>query len=264
MYEYSPEYPLSEAQILESLPDFSDDSDTPLFSNFKFDEEKQRTTNDDQVSLLNKGFWEIANKGIVFYQKVEEEKLPSCLEPTNETYQKDKALPQQMSDLNLDLDQKSWSTAPKIKRRGKRSQKFSRWGREEDKYLFGRIYYLERQNLLTLEELLALEANESTVYQTIVSHLASIANWRGLLHHMILRIKKLCNQNEFSVREEKLFRKILKEQISLNKIDYSKIHYEFPGKSFEYIVNCSYKAGKFPKSSKESSYSEKFDFLDTL
>ena len=104
-----------------------------------------------------------------------------------------------------------------------------RWSRTEDKELFKQIRTLEAQGVLSLDEILALDAYKQAAKHTGVRILAELFGWKGLMRHLVNRVKSLCNK-DFSVREIKRLKKIVKS-FKYRDLDYDDICYEFPGQT---------------------------------
>ena len=113
---------------------------------------------------------------------------------------------------------------PKIRRR---------WGKKEDRILFKVIYQLEKQGILTLEELVDLDPVDAQ-YHIIVRHLHEEFGWKSLFRDLIRRIKTRIS-DYFSHRDIKLMKRIIKKEYQYQNLDYEKIFYEFPGRSFQRV-----------------------------
>lgn len=118
---------------------------------------------------------------------------------------------------------------------GKRPTKFTRWKREDDKILFSQIQRLEGVGVISLEYINDLQYITPNFFASNIRLLADLSGWRGTLYQMIKRVQFLCSISEFTAREWKLFKRLLRLQIDSDKINLKKLHCEFPGKSFEYI-----------------------------
>lgn len=110
-----------------------------------------------------------------------------------------------------------------------------RWRREDDKRLFSVIRSLEREGHLTLEELTHMNPATEACGHKGVSMLAKIFEWKSLKKHLVIRIQSLVKR-DFSVRETKNLKRILKKEYNYENLNYEKIIYEFPGKSFARLI----------------------------
>lgn len=117
--------------------------------------------------------------------------------------------------------------------RSQKNKSGKRWSREEDILLFKQIRTLEAQGVLTLDEILSMDAYKQASKSTGVRILAELFGWKGLMRHLVLRVKSLCNK-DFSIREIKRLKKIVKSYKYQN-LDYTQISYEFPGQTEQKI-----------------------------
>jgi hypothetical protein len=124
--------------------------------------------------------------------------------------------------------------------------KLTRWGRDKDKVLFQLIHDMEKQNLLTLEGLANIDLNEAYNNEEALL-LAHKFGWKTIVKNLIIRIKSLINR-DFSIREMKNLKRIIKKEYKYKKLDFEKIIYDFPGKTMQRlqevcdeIVDCKSK-----------------------
>ncbi|CAI2358748.1 unnamed protein product [Moneuplotes crassus] len=109
-----------------------------------------------------------------------------------------------------------------------------RWGKNEDKLLFHKIHELEKQGVLSLDEIINLPSREIK-NDPSVRHLCSVFHWLALPRDLVKRIKKRVS-DYFSHREIKLMKRIIKNQYKYQNLDYEKILYEFPGKTLARVT----------------------------
>ena len=69
------------------------------------------------------------------------------------------------------------------------------------------------------------------VLQKILTEAHQQTNFRGDKISLFKRIKKLSWKQKFSVRENKLFTKLIQLQLKSDKLDFNQIEYFFPGKN---------------------------------
>lgn len=117
--------------------------------------------------------------------------------------------------------------------------KNSRWGRIEDKILFKLLRELETQRVTTFSEVLEISEPIHPDQEKMLTMLATKVQWKGSLINLVNRVKTLFKFNEFSVRELKLLKRLVKKQYKAKEINYEKLLEEFPGKSLESIINTS-------------------------
>ncbi|CAI2368624.1 unnamed protein product [Moneuplotes crassus] len=106
----------------------------------------------------------------------------------------------------------------------------SRWGREKDKILFQEIRLLERTDKLSIPDILALKTQEDCLKDDDFMNLRNRVGWNAAPKKLLARIKYCCS-TDFSCREIKLLKKILKKEHFHDQIDLEKIIYHFPGKT---------------------------------
>ncbi|CAI2371627.1 unnamed protein product [Moneuplotes crassus] len=117
------------------------------------------------------------------------------------------------------------------------SKKRKRWCKKDDRLLFKVIYDLEKQGLLTLDELTTLDPKDAK-YHLIVRHLRQQFGWKSLYKDLVKRIKSRIS-DYFSHRDVKLLKKILKTQYDYTDPDFEKIFLEFPGKSLQRVTELT-------------------------
>ncbi|CAI2374502.1 unnamed protein product [Moneuplotes crassus] len=110
----------------------------------------------------------------------------------------------------------------------------TRWGRSEDKFLFQTIREMEQLQIITLDELLHPHPNTNINDYEGIHELCSKVNWRSSAAKLLARIKTLCNP-EFSFREMRKLKKIIKRIHNQEEIDYNDLIYEFPGKTIHIL-----------------------------
>ncbi|CAI2360221.1 unnamed protein product [Moneuplotes crassus] len=124
--------------------------------------------------------------------------------------------------------------SPKNKRR------MIRWGKCQDKKLFAAIRSLEKQGVLQLESLLAMNTETEADNNQGVAALAEKIQWKCKFKNLVYRVKKLSNK-KFSFREVKALKRIIKKEYQDKPIDYDKVLYHFPGKSMgKMVITCSH------------------------
>jgi hypothetical protein len=114
----------------------------------------------------------------------------------------------------------------------------TRWGRSEDKSLFKLIRDMEEQGALSLKEILQVNSRSDVYKHEGLCSLAHAFQWKSLIKNLLFRIKNLCGR-EFSVRELKMLKKLLKKKYKYEKIDYNDLIYEFPGKSVNQLMEVT-------------------------
>ncbi|CAI2363630.1 unnamed protein product [Moneuplotes crassus] len=105
-----------------------------------------------------------------------------------------------------------------------------RWGREQDKMLFQEIRLLERTDRLSIPEIFALKTKEDCLKDDDFMNLRNRVGWNAAPKKLLTRIKSRCG-TDFSCREIKLLKKLLKKWDYHYQIDLEKIIYHFPGKT---------------------------------
>ena len=110
-----------------------------------------------------------------------------------------------------------------------------RWSREDDKKLFAKIREFEREGLITFKHILKINPRHKLRKFKTLAKLASSVNWEPPLPKMVERIQIL-SRPQFSVRELKQLKSIIYHEYKDAPVDYDKILYEFPGRTYERVV----------------------------
>lgn len=131
---------------------------------------------------------------------------------------------QQISELCEPLSKSSKSEGGRIVHR--------RWGRKHDKNLFQVIRDMEKEGITTLDDILELDEEEDLSQHRGILQVGDRAGWRSSPAKLLLRIKALKTEN-FSFREVKALKKILKNKYEYENINFEKVIYEFPGKTMK-------------------------------
>jgi hypothetical protein len=103
-----------------------------------------------------------------------------------------------------------------------------RWKREDDKRLFQLIREFEDDGVFTFKELLNMNLSDAIQNEGIIE-LARQFEWKGLNKQLVLRIKNL-SKKDFSARELKQLKSMLRKVYHYKDFDYNEILYDFPGK----------------------------------
>lgn len=83
---------------------------------------------------------------------------------------------------------------------------------------------------------------------TELAEISSKIGWKGTVKRLIRRIKAIQTRTDFSVRERKRLKKIIKKAYIGKSIDYEAVLYEFPGKNLEILKEeCEKIFGSYSK-----------------
>ena len=115
---------------------------------------------------------------------------------------------------------------------GSSSKKGNRWGNDEDIELFKLIHSDEIKGILSLNEILDIEADYEIEDNPILEKLKEKTGWKFSLKSLLVRIKGKM-RNTFSKREEKSLKRLVKKQRYDPK--YGEVFLQYPGKSQEAI-----------------------------
>lgn len=113
-------------------------------------------------------------------------------------------------------------------------EKATRWGREHDRMLFQLIRQLETEGILTFDELKTIQPRQAYRHKGVCL-LAKRFGWKTIVRNLVSRIRNL-QEKDFSVREVKLMKQIIKKDYKYKNVDYDKIIYHFPGKSLARVT----------------------------
>ena len=108
--------------------------------------------------------------------------------------------------------------------------KDARWGRQMDIFLFETIREMQKAGQLDLQRVLNMEISFQGTDFPEVNALVEKFEWKGLRKHLVKRIQHLCKR-EMSVREIKLFKKLVKRDYKNHQVNFEKLLYHFPGKT---------------------------------
>ena len=109
-------------------------------------------------------------------------------------------------------------------------EKPKRWGKDEDKYLYERLSQYLAHAGIQIEELSYPLSMSNISHYKMLLNLKRDLRWVGTTRQILKRICILKNNPKMSVRDKRRLRKILREQIDQNSINFEKIMYEFPFK----------------------------------
>ena len=84
-------------------------------------------------------------------------------------------------------------------------------------------------------EFLASEFEADIVLKEILAEAHQRTNFRGDKVYLLKRIQKLASNQTFSVRENKLLKKLITKQFESNRINFGQIEYFFPGKESKVV-----------------------------
>lgn len=96
---------------------------------------------------------------------------------------------------------------------------------------------MESEKEISIQQMFKFKFNRRNNYDNGIKKLVNLSSWARPIKELIRRIESLHNNQEFSVRDLKSFKKIVKPQIKTGTIDYESLLFEFPGKTLETIKN---------------------------
>ena len=115
------------------------------------------------------------------------------------------------------------------------SEKQARWGRDQDKILFSTIREMERRGEINYNEILEINPSIWHARCPEIKELCCRVKWKRAKKDLVHRIQKLSSRTKMSVREEKLFKKIIKRDYKQSNIDSRSVLFHFPGKTVEIL-----------------------------
>lgn len=115
-----------------------------------------------------------------------------------------------------------------------------RWGRQNDKKLFEKIREYETKKYLKLKDLMKIQLSHHTFKHPVVKMLARELGWGETSKMLLERIQTLCKKN-FSTREIKALKNIIKKEYKYRDVDHEAIFYHFPGKTMSELIRISNK-----------------------
>ena len=150
----------------------------------------------------------------------------------------------------LNSNNKFIDMAPLIKKTGNlpmqiKQKRFERWGRKEDINLFIHLRKelaangIKEHNFLYIQIKNAINHNtqsiQTPIYSWIIDKLSHNTNWSRTPFRLLHRIQRLCSNQQFSVREIALLKRLLSKKKNGNRPNASSIIKFFPGKSIQTI-----------------------------
>lgn len=134
-------------------------------------------------------------------------------------------------EINEDLDE---SKEAEFKEDEPEDPKKKRWGREEDKKLFNLVREMDKEGTLTFDELKTIRPSQAHKHEGVCL-LTKRFGWKAIARNLLYRIENLQGR-DFSVREVKHIKNIVKREYKYKDIDYEKVIYHFPGKSLARVI----------------------------
>lgn len=111
--------------------------------------------------------------------------------------------------------------------------RYSRWGRIEDRSAYEVFRNYLNETDLTVEEVFRKpKSKRATLF---LESLGKQCGWKRELIYFEQRLKKLNDLKTFSVREMKLLRRTIRRQKKVGEIDWDQVLYNFPGKTMDMI-----------------------------
>ena len=121
--------------------------------------------------------------------------------------------------------------------RNENSDKIHRWGYKQDKILWKVLKELEENSKESYDMIISVDSIEFSKHKRLISSLWKKAQWKGNAKKFLKRIKKIVFRNEFSFREIKKLKILLRKGIINREIDITSIAKEFPGKEKSLILS---------------------------
>ena len=109
-------------------------------------------------------------------------------------------------------------------------EKPKRWGKAEDKYLYERLLQYLTYAEINIEDLSYPQSMSNINHYKMLLNLKRELRWVGTTRQILKRICILKWNPKLSVRDKRKLRRILREQIDQNSINFQEIIYEFPFK----------------------------------
>ena len=114
-----------------------------------------------------------------------------------------------------------------------------RWSKTNDVILYQTFKLLLQSWNIQSSDIILCNILDPTLIKIFLEELKETSNWRGSISHLIRRLIKIENNNNFSFREIRVFKRLLK-LFKENKISIEYIHSHFPGKSLQTIIDFSW------------------------
>ena len=145
-----------------------------------------------------------------------------------------------------------YDTHKKKKNGGRHRIKFKRWSRQDDKKLYKLLLRMNDIDGQTIDILRAVEEDDAEDFKPLLTSIANMCKWKGWCEDLLKRIKKIMKPSDFSVREKKHLKKLIKKGLNGKKVDFDAILQEFPGKDSAVLISAI------------NGLEEKYKILNTL
>ncbi|CAI2384478.1 unnamed protein product [Moneuplotes crassus] len=136
-------------------------------------------------------------------------------------------------DLSTDLqvkDHEEIKTPPEQSKDAPKDASKKRWGRSQDKMLFKHIRKMEQHKQICMGEVFKLQTYNDCLHDESLQELSKSVGWKASAKKLLARIKSLWD-TEFSCREVKQLKQILKRNYEYKGINLNEVIYHFPGKN---------------------------------
>lgn len=134
-----------------------------------------------------------------------------------------KEAPQSSGDLNF--------TVNGILKALNKHRKHRRWGRKEDREMFSQLKSILLQLGIDADEFYQEPFEYKATRTDIFSRLLARSNWKNDIESLVHRVHTLTSIQEFSTRDMKLLKRLVKRQKVDQKLDYDVLAFNFPGKT---------------------------------
>lgn len=93
---------------------------------------------------------------------------------------------------------------------------------------------MEKEGVLNFDELMTIQPRQAYRHKGVCL-LAKRFGWKTIVRNLVTRIRNL-QEKDFSVREVKLMKQIIKKDYKYMNVNYDDIIYHFPGKSLARVI----------------------------
>lgn len=136
--------------------------------------------------------------------------------------------PEEEQPIKLEKPKKKWS---------KHREKFTRWGKEEDREMFRTLKSIWRHKGIDIPTFYAEDLHiKLQKYEDLLSTLVHQIKWRGTPELLMRRIHKCTQKGKISVREGKSIRQIVQKQKMNGIFDIEALSYYCPGRTNETLL----------------------------
>ena len=115
--------------------------------------------------------------------------------------------------------------------------KLAKWGKEDDKKLYKFLITMNEATPELIHTLRSADVYDIEEYRGILNSIAWKWKWRGGLEDLLRRIRRITSPSDFSIRDKKQLKRLLRRRRNDKEVDLKSILLEFPGKEVSLVMS---------------------------